>query len=129
MGRYMGYENRTHNDQIVGCMGCRSITHCQSQSYHVFVPSFTQRCYTTPVVRIFPANYTSAKKLCGGFVGGFSRLLPITWQQFIYLFGRMAANSREHISEVFKWVNSVQFTAGHKAVNVCRSFCSGFTAS
>jgi len=46
----MVHESKKKNDQIAGGAGRRSLTGCQSQSCHVFVPLFTQRFYTTPVV-------------------------------------------------------------------------------
>ena len=47
----MAYENYTNNDQIAGGTGYRGATSCQSWSCHVFIPLFTQRFYTTPVIR------------------------------------------------------------------------------
>jgi hypothetical protein len=46
----MIHENKKNNDQIAGGTDYRSLTGCQSWSCHVFVPLFTQRLYTTPVV-------------------------------------------------------------------------------
>lgn len=46
----MVHENKKNNDQIAGGAGYRGTAHCQSQSCHIFIPIFTQRFHTTPVV-------------------------------------------------------------------------------
>ena len=61
-------------------------------------------------------------------IGGGIQLLPLAWKKLVYSIGRMRARAGKDVSEIFEWIDVIQFTAGHKAVNNSGSPSTGIVS-
>jgi hypothetical protein len=61
--------------------------------------------------------YNLGGVVANGCIGFGIQLLPLARKKLVDLVGRMCAHPIKNISEVSEWIDVIQFTTGHKAVN------------